>query len=197
MIEKFDSSKERIIQEFVPGKQITLAHIIPNPVSDLYSKMGMIDGDGAIGIFTITPSEGAIIAADVASKAGGIKIGFVDRFNGTLIITGEVASVEAAMNQPLQSQKEDSNMKTKIILIGRSMAGKTTLCQYLTNEELRYKKTQTIQVINKTMVDTPGEYFEHRFWGALSVTAAEVDCIVLVQQSTESGTMFPPALYRR
>ena len=87
MIEKFDSSKERIIQEFVPGKQITLAHIIPNPVSDLYSKMGMIDGDGAIGIFT-----------DVASKAGGIKIGFVDRFNGTLIITGEVASVEAAMN---------------------------------------------------------------------------------------------------
>ena len=86
MIEKFDSSKERIIQEFVPGKQITLAHIIPNPVSDLYSKMGMIDGDGAI------------IAADVASKAGGIKIGFVDRFNGTLIITGEVASVEAAMN---------------------------------------------------------------------------------------------------
>ena len=25
-------------------------------------------------------------------------IGFVDRFNGTLIITGEVASVEAAMN---------------------------------------------------------------------------------------------------
>ena len=80
MIEKFDSSKERIIQEFVPGKQITLAHIIPNPVSDLYSKMGMIDGDGAIGIFTITPSEGAIIAADVASK------------------TGEVASVEAAMN---------------------------------------------------------------------------------------------------
>ena len=83
-------------------------------------------------------------------------------------------------------------MKTKIILIGRSMAGKTTLCQYLTNEELRYKKTQTIQVINKTMVDTPGEYFEHRFWGALSVTAAEVDCTVLVQQSTESGTMFPP-----
>ena len=25
-------------------------------------------------------------------------MGFVDRFNGTLIITGEVASVEAAMN---------------------------------------------------------------------------------------------------
>lgn len=98
MIERFDQSKERIIQEFVPGKQITLAHIIPHPVPDLYTKMGLLNGSGAIGIFTITPSEGAIIAADVASKAGGVQIGFVDRFNGTLIITGEVADVEAAMN---------------------------------------------------------------------------------------------------
>lgn len=81
-------------------------------------------------------------------------------------------------------------MKTKIILIGRSMAGKTTLCQYLTNEELRYKKTQTIQVINKTMVDTPGEYFEHRFWGALSVTAAEVDCLFWYSSQQKAAPCF-------
>ena len=73
--------KTRIIQEFVPGKQVTLAHVIPHPVQDLYPKMGLIDAEGAIGIFTITPSEGAIIAADVASKAADVKIGFVDRFN--------------------------------------------------------------------------------------------------------------------
>lgn len=53
---------------------------------------------GAIGIFTITPSEAAIIAADVASKAAGIQIGFVDRFNGSLIITGDVEDVEAALH---------------------------------------------------------------------------------------------------
>ena len=53
---------------------------------------------GAIGIFTITPSEAAIIAADVASKAADIEIGFVDRFNGSLIISGDVAGVEAALN---------------------------------------------------------------------------------------------------
>ena len=94
--------KERIIQEFVPGKQITLAHVIPHPVPDLYTKMGLVDGSGAIGIFTITPSEGAIIAADVASKAAGVTIGFVDRFNGSLIITGEVADVEAAIKGVLQ-----------------------------------------------------------------------------------------------
>ena len=88
-----ESHKERIIQEFVPGKQVTLAHVIPHPV-----EMGLIDAEGAIGIFTITPSEAAIIAADVASKAAGIQIGFVDRFNGSLIITGDVADVEAALH---------------------------------------------------------------------------------------------------
>ena len=83
-----ESHKERIIQEFVPGKQVTLAHVIPHPVEALYAKMGLIDAEGAIGIFTITPSEAAIIAADVASKAAGIQIGF----------TGDVADVEAALH---------------------------------------------------------------------------------------------------
>ena len=92
-----EAKKERIIQEFVPGKQVTLAHVIASPVPDLYRKMGLIDGEGAIGIFTITPSEAAIIAADVASKAADIRIGFVDRFNGSLVISGDVAAVEAAL----------------------------------------------------------------------------------------------------
>ena len=60
--------KKRIIQEFVPGKQVTLAHVIANPTEDLYLKLGLIDASGAIGIFTITPSEAAMIAADVATK---------------------------------------------------------------------------------------------------------------------------------
>lgn len=90
--------KQRIIQEFVPGKQITLAHIIANPDSALYKKMGVIgEHSGALGIMTITPSEGAIIGADVASKHGSIEVVFVDRFNGSLIINGEVADVESAV----------------------------------------------------------------------------------------------------
>lgn len=90
------NGKERIIQEFVPGKQITLAHIIANPDENLYQKMGMIDGEGALGIFTITPSEGAIIAADVATKAAEVQVGFVDRFNGSLVIAGDVAAIHSA-----------------------------------------------------------------------------------------------------
>ncbi|WP_066456534.1 BMC domain-containing protein [Anaerotruncus rubiinfantis] len=88
--------KERIIQEFVPGKQITLAHIIANPDESLYQKMGLVDGKGALGIFTITPSEGAIIAADVAAKSAEVQVGFVDRFNGSLVITGDVAAIHSA-----------------------------------------------------------------------------------------------------
>lgn len=31
--------KNRIIQEFVPGKQVTLAHVIASPVTQLYEKL--------------------------------------------------------------------------------------------------------------------------------------------------------------
>ena len=95
-------NKQRIVQEFVPGKQVTLAHLIANPTRELYKKLGVItNNEGAIGIMTITPGEAAIIAADVASKAANIEIIFVDRFNGSLVIGGDVASVEAGLKDVL------------------------------------------------------------------------------------------------
>lgn len=95
--------KQRIIQEFVPGKQVTLAHLIANPDRDLYKKLGVIgEVREALGIMTITPSEGAIIGADVATKAAEVSLVFVDRFSGSLIITGDVASVEASLKAVLQ-----------------------------------------------------------------------------------------------
>ena len=73
-----------------------MAHVIPNPQGELHERLGVAT-KGAIGIMTITPSEASIIAADSASKAGNIEIGFVDRFTGSLVITGEVADVEVAI----------------------------------------------------------------------------------------------------
>ena len=94
--------KQRIIQEIVPGKQVTMAHLIANPNPDLYKKLGVIGNpQGAIGILTITPHEAAIIGADVATKAASVDIIFVDRFNGSLVINGTVADVEAAMKDVL------------------------------------------------------------------------------------------------
>ncbi|MBP2629153.1 MAG: microcompartment protein [Firmicutes bacterium] len=92
--DEFD--KRRIIQEYVPGKQVTLAHIIASPVQDIYERLG-IEEKGAIGILTLTPNETAIIAADIATKTADVEIGFLDRFTGSLVISGDVASVESAM----------------------------------------------------------------------------------------------------
>lgn len=100
---KILEEKQRIIQEYVPGKQITLAHLIAHPNINIYKKLGLVDDNSeAIGILTITPSEAAIIAADVATKAAGVEIGFVDRFSGSLVITGDVSSVEAALKAVIE-----------------------------------------------------------------------------------------------
>ena len=91
----------RIVQEIVPGKQITLCHIIANPDAVIYKKLGLNPAvdytKAAIGIVTMSPSETAIIAGDLAIKASGVELGFVDRFSGTLIVTGRVSEVEAAL----------------------------------------------------------------------------------------------------
>ena len=92
---------DRIVQELVPGKEITIAHLIASPDETLYEKLGldpaMEYSKSAIGILTISPAETAIIAADIAIKASGIELGFVDRFSGSLIVTGTVSETEAAL----------------------------------------------------------------------------------------------------
>lgn len=90
-----EKSIDRIIQESVPGKQVTIAHIIASPMAELYERLGL-EEKGAIGVLTISPYEAAIIAADIVTKAADVKIGFLDRFTGSLIITGDVQAVETA-----------------------------------------------------------------------------------------------------
>ncbi len=80
----------------------------------------------------------------------------------------------------------------KIILIGNIACGKTTLCQRLNGLELRYKKTQALEVTHQT-IDTPGEYLEHRsFLQALIVTSVEADWAVFVLDPTQERYMFSP-----
>ena len=92
------TDKERIIQEFVPGKQVTLAHIIAHPTGELAKKIGVPDAE-AIGIMTLTPGETAMIAGDIATKAANVHIGFLDRFSGALVIYGSVGAVEEALSR--------------------------------------------------------------------------------------------------
>lgn len=102
--------KTRIVQELVPGKQITIAHLIANPDKVLYEKLGLdpsVDyAKSAIGVLTISPAETAVIAADIAVKAAGVELGFVDRFSGTLIVTGTVSEAEASLRAILEYTEE-------------------------------------------------------------------------------------------
>lgn len=111
-----EENKQRVIQEYVPGKQVTLAHIIANPNKDIYKKLGLVlEQQNAIGILTITPSEASIIAADVATKSSDVSIGFIDRFSGSVVISGDVSSVESALKEVLQVLGEMLNFTSTTI----------------------------------------------------------------------------------
>ena len=88
--------KQRSIQEYVPGKQVTLAHLIANPDARLCEMIGL-GRVRAVGIMTLTPSETAIIAGDLATKSAAVELGFLDRFTGTLVFSGELAAVVTAL----------------------------------------------------------------------------------------------------
>ena len=102
----YSGEKMRIVQELVPGKQLTLAHVIANPDPIMYRKLGLnpaVDySKNAIGIVCITPAESAIVFADIALKASGAEIGFVDRFSGTLILLGTVSEVSTSIEAVLE-----------------------------------------------------------------------------------------------
>jgi len=100
-----NEGKLRIIQETVPGKQVTLAHVIASPDEIVYKKLGLnpsVDYQkAAIGILSMTPSEVSVIAGDLAIKTSVIDMGFIDRFSGTLMFTGRISEVESAIQNIL------------------------------------------------------------------------------------------------
>ena len=82
----------------------------------------------------------------------------------------------------------------KLILMGRSGCGKTTLTQALRGQELEYQKTQSIE-FGGFLIDTPGEYAENHVLGrALALYAYEADIVGLLCSSTEDYCLFPPCV---
>lgn len=79
-----------------------------------------------------------------------------------------------------------------IIFMGKTGSGKTTLCQKLDQLELKYKKTQSIEVYNNA-IDTPGEYMENRMlYHALITTSADAKIIALVYDPTQEENYIAP-----
>ena len=80
----------------------------------------------------------------------------------------------------------------KLILMGRSEAGKTTLTQALRGEEIHYYKTQDIHYYD-SVIDTPGEYAQsHRLGKALALYTYEADVVGILVAANEPYSLFPP-----
>ena len=80
----------------------------------------------------------------------------------------------------------------KILLIGKSMCGKTTLTQRIHGLDIEYEKTQML-IYSDDILDTPGEYMENRMlYKALIVSSYDCDVVGMVQACDEERNIFPP-----
>lgn len=80
----------------------------------------------------------------------------------------------------------------KMILMGRSECGKTTLTQALKGREITYHKTQYINNFD-VIIDTPGEYLQtHTLGHALALYAYEAQVVGLLLAATEPYSLYPP-----
>ncbi|MBI4856183.1 MAG: EutP/PduV family microcompartment system protein [Acetobacterium woodii] len=82
----------------------------------------------------------------------------------------------------------------KMILVGRSECGKTTLRQALKGKEIRYEKTQYVNYYD-VVIDTPGEYAENSSLArALALYSYESDIVALLISATEPYSLYPPCV---
>ena len=87
-----------------------------------------------------------------------------------------------------------SHMMKKLLLIGRSGCGKTSLKQALRGEEVHYQKTQSM-VFEDFLLDSPGEYAEnHDLGAALCLYSYEADVVGLLIAANDDYSLFPPCI---
>lgn len=80
----------------------------------------------------------------------------------------------------------------KLMLVGKTGSGKTSLTQRLTGDCFGYKKTQAVDFCGH-VIDTPGEYIENRvYYKALIVSSYDADIIGLVQEANATESLYPP-----
>lgn len=80
----------------------------------------------------------------------------------------------------------------KVIFMGETGCGKTTLAQWLQKKEQFYHKTQQVYYFDDS-IDTPGEFMENRYYNNALVSAAvDAEIIAFVQFINSSQNYYPP-----
>jgi ethanolamine utilization protein EutP len=80
----------------------------------------------------------------------------------------------------------------KMLLVGRTGSGKTSLIQSLQGQSISYKKTQAVRY-DGLFIDSPGEFLENRrLYSALLTSSLTCDVVGLVQDSTLINSVYPP-----
>lgn len=110
----------RMTRVRVPGKEVCMAHIIRTADRCVYRNLalhiGVHEGEDhtgeSIGLIRFTPWEAVVAAADIAVKSADVEIGFMDRFCGTLILLGDLASVQTAVEEVVRFFNEKLGFRT-------------------------------------------------------------------------------------
>jgi len=80
----------------------------------------------------------------------------------------------------------------RLLLVGKTGCGKTSLCQAIQGLAIAYRKTQAVSY-SSSLIDTPGEFLENRrYYSALLASSTDCDMVALVQDATLTNSLFPP-----
>ena len=124
--ENLKGKKLRLTRVRVPGKSIDLAHVMSPSDSSVYQNLalhiGVHEGEDhrgeSLGLIRFTPWEAVVVATDIAVKAAHVQVGFMDRFCGTLIITGGLSEVMTAVEEVVRFFRDE--LKFSVCEIHRS-----------------------------------------------------------------------------
>ena len=103
--ENLKGKRLRMTRVRVPAKEVCLAHVLNPSEERIYQNLalhiGVHEGENhtgeALGLVRFTPWEAVVVAADVAVKSANVQIMFMDRFCGSLIVSGKIAEVQTAV----------------------------------------------------------------------------------------------------
>ena len=103
--ENLKGKRLRMTRLRVPAKEVCLAHILNPSDERIYHNLalhiGVHEGEDhtgeAIGLIRFTPWEAVVVAADVAMKSADVQLCFMDRFCGSLILSGNLTEVQTAV----------------------------------------------------------------------------------------------------